>query len=76
MMNQKLVEIAAQAIKVSIEDAQKHCKPVAEINGYYFWNPVRGGLSVLINAQGERLIATSSVSFDKHLRVFQEGKRN
>ena len=75
-MDQKLLEIAAHAIKVPIEEAQKHCKPVAEINGYFIWNPARGGLSVLINAQGERLVATSSVSFEKHLRVFQEGKRN
>lgn len=75
-MERKIIETAAQALKISLEETPKYVKPVPEINGYYFWNPVRGGLSVLINAQGERLVATSSVSFEKHLRVFLEGRRN
>ena len=58
------------------EETQKYCKEVPEIDGYYFWNPVRGGLSVIINHRGERLIATSSVSFNEHLKAFKEGKRN
>ena len=75
-MERKILETAAQALKISLEETEKHVKPVPEIDGYYFWNPVRGGLSVLVNAQGERLVATSSVSFEKHLRVFLEGRRN
>ena len=76
MMDRTLLEAAAQAIRVVPEEAEKHCRVVPEINGYYCWNPVRGGLSVLINADGERLIATSSVSFAKHLDTFLSGRRN
>lgn len=47
-----------------------------EIDGYYFWNSTRGGLSVIINHQGERLCATSSISFKEHLKAFIDGKRN
>ena len=75
-MESRLLEAAAQAIRVTPEEAEKHCREVPEINGYYFWNPVRGGLSVLIRLNGERLIATSSVRFDKHLSTFLEGRRN
>ncbi len=75
-MDKKIIELAAAKIKVSVEDAEKHYKEVPEINGYYFWNPVRGGLSVLINSDGEMLAATSSVSFHRHLEAFLGGKRN
>lgn len=75
-MDKKIIEMAADKIKVSVEEAENHYKEVPEINGYYFWNPVRGGLSVLINSDGEMLAATSSVSFNRHLEAFLGGKRN
>ena len=76
MMDKKLIEIAALVMKISCEEAEKHYKEVPEIDAYYFWNPVRGGISVIINKNGEKLGATSSVSFEKHVKAFQAGKRN
>lgn len=75
-MDKRIIEAAAAKIKISIDEAEKHYKEVPEINGYYFWNPVRGGLAVLINLDGEMLGATSSVSFNRHLEAFLNGKRN
>ena len=75
-MDRSIVEMAAAKIKVSVAEAEQHCKEVPEINGYYFWNPIRGGLSVLINSEGEMLAATSSVNYDRHLEAFLGGKRN
>ena len=75
-MDKQIVEIAATAIHVSTEVAEKHSKQVPQIEGWYFWNPARGGLSVLVNKAGEKLSATSAISFEKHLSAFCSGKRN
>ena len=72
----KVVKIVSNELNLTEEDVQKYCKEVPEIDGYYFWNPTRGGLSVIINHQGERLCATSSISFKEHLKAFIDGKRN
>jgi hypothetical protein len=59
------------------EETFENCKKkIPEIGGWYYWNPVRGGLSIIINDKNEKLIATSAVSFDEHLSAFKKGKRN
>lgn len=75
-MDNTLVEIAAKALKVSIKEAQDHCRSIPGDNAFYFWNPVRGGLAVIVGANGEKLGAASSVSFERHLAAFRGGKRN
>lgn len=75
-MNNKILEIAASTMKVSVEEAIKHYKEIPEINAFYFWMPVRGGVSVIVNAQGEKLGATSSVNYERHLQAFIDGRRN
>lgn len=75
-MKEEILALAAQTMKVSPEEAGKHFKEIPEIDAYYFWNPVRGGISVIINEACERLGATSAVNFEKHLEAFKSGKRN
>lgn len=75
-MDSKIIKIVSDILKLSEEETQKYCKEVPEIDGYYFWNPVRGGLSVIINHRGERLCANSSISFEEHLKAFKEGRRD
>ena len=75
-MNEKITNIAAEALKITAEEASSNSKPISEINGVYFWSSGRGGKSVIINSHGEKLVATSSVNFDKHLKAFIDGKRN
>ena len=75
-MDKNIIKIAAEHMKVTAEIAEKHYKEIHEINAYYFWNPARGGISVIVNSEGEVLGATSSVSFDRHLEEFKKGRRN
>lgn len=75
-MNKNIFEIAAITLNISIDDAMKYYKEIPSVNGYYFWNPVRGGASVIIDQDGEKLTATSIVSFERHLNAFKNGKRN
>ncbi len=75
-MNQALLEAAAAVLHVTAEEAGRHWKPIPEHDAFYFWNPVRGGAAVIINSKGEKLGATSSVSFERHLQAFLDGRRN
>lgn len=75
-MDNKIIEDVVKKLHMSVEDVKKYCKEVPEIDGYYFWQPFRGGISIIINNVGEKLCATSSISFEKHLKAFKEGKRN
>ena len=75
-MNERIINIAAETLKITVDEAANNSKPIPEINGVYFWNSGRGGKAVIINSSEEKLTATSSVSFDKHLQAFIEGKRN
>lgn len=51
-------------------------KEAPEINGYYLWEPVRGGISAIVNRNGEKLYAGSAISFEEHLKAFKEGRRS
>lgn len=75
-MDNKIIEDVSKTLNMSVEDVKKHSKEVPEIDGYYFWQPVRGGVSIIINKDGEKLCATSSVNFEEHLKAFKEGKRD
>lgn len=75
-MDRHLLEIAAGVMKVPVEEAAQHCRPVPELDAYYFWNPVRGGIAVIVASNGEKLGAGSAVSFEKHVQAFRDGRRN
>ena len=75
-MNKKIITTAIEAMKVPIEVAEEHFKELPEQDAYYFWNPVRGGIAVIVGRNGEKLAASSGISFEKHLKAYIDGKRN
>lgn len=75
-MNDDLIKIAAQAMRVSEEDARRNHKAIDGVGAYYFWNPIRGGIAVIVAENGEKLAAASSISYKMHLQAFLSGKRN
>lgn len=76
-MDERLLQIAAEAIRIPAEEAAKYWKTVPGHDElYYAYNPVRGGLAVILNQDGEKLVATSGVSLQKHLDTFLCGRRN
>ena len=53
----------------------KNSKKVDE-NLTHYWNPIRGGISLIVDNEGNYLAATSSVNFDELLEEFKKGNRN
>ena len=53
----ELLEIAANALNVNSKDIKDNYKELPEINACYFWTSGRGGISVIVNTDGEILKA-------------------
>ena len=75
-LDEKIVEIAASVLKVTKEEALECSKVIEDAELYYFWTNTRGGISVIINKEGEKLAAGSAISFEMLLEAFGNGKRN
>ena len=75
-MNDEMIQMAAEVLDLDVEEVEEHSKEVPEINGFYIWNPKRGGRSMLVSEDGGRLVAGSAVSFKRHLTDFLAGVRN
>lgn len=71
-----LISMAAEILGITPEEARKNCFEAPEIGGWYIWDSSRGGLSMLVTAGGERLVATSAVGYEQHVQEFLTGHRN
>ena len=76
IMDKNIAGIAAEVLGTDTENVIEHSKEITEIDGWYFWQPEKGGLSVLINSAGEKLAASSGVGLAEHIAEFKNGRRN
>lgn len=75
-MNNSQYEIAADALKITVDEARKYSKDIPSSKAIYVWSPARGGLAVIVAQDGSKLMAGSAVKFDDHLKTFESGRRN
>ena len=71
----EIIDYVSQLLKLSKDETEKNIKNLND-NLMYYWNPVRGGISVIVDNEGNYLAAVSSVSFDKLLEEFKKGNNN
>ena len=65
-LGSKLLNVPADNLKIkSLENEQ----------GYYVWQPIRGGSALMIANDGSVLFANSSLTFEEHLQAFRNGQR-
>lgn len=76
MSKDEIMNLVSEIIQVDKDSLAEYSKELEEIGATYYWNPERGGLSIIINDSGEKLVATSAVNFDMHYRDFCNGRRN
>ena len=72
----EMVKKAAEALHISYEEASKNQKRLEERNATYFWSSAMGGQAVILSDSGERLMAVSAVSPEKHIEAFRQGRRS
>ncbi|MBR2833986.1 MAG: hypothetical protein IKE75_06180 [Bacilli bacterium] len=71
----EIIDYASELLKLSKEETQKNSKKLDD-NLTYYWNPVRGGISVIVDNKGNYLTAVSNVNFDELIEEFKKGDRN
>lgn len=75
-MKEIIIDFVKESLGLSDAEINNNFRELPEIHAFYFWSSKRGGNAVIINEQGEKLIANSAVRFDDHLKAFIAGKRN
>lgn len=65
-----------EKLQMDKNDIIKNCKRIENENATYYWNPMRGGIALIVSDDGSYLGATSSINFDKHLEEYKNGRRN
>lgn len=71
----EIIDYVCELLKLSKEEALNNSKKVNE-NLTYYWNPIRGGISLIVDDEGNYLAANSSVNFDVLLNKFKAGDKN
>ena len=71
----EIIECVSKLLGISAEEVQKNSKKLDD-NLTYYWNPIRGGISVIVDNEGNYLAANSSVNFDVLLAEFKKGNKN
>ena len=75
MEKNKKIELAATLLGWTVKQATECCREKPEINALYFFDKAKGGISMLMAADGSVLFANSSVTPDEHKRAFINGIR-
>ena len=76
MLSEKHINEVCNILNVVKETALRTCVEIPEFDAYYFCAPIRGGLQIIINNKGEKLVGTSILSYKEILSAFIAGKRN
>ncbi len=71
----EIIDYVSKILELSKEDTLKNSKKI-DNNLTYYWNPMRGGISLIVDDKGNYLAAVSCVNYDKLLKDFKNGQRN
>ena len=68
------IDYISEILKMSREETIKNSRAI-EGGLTYYWNPVRGGVQLIIDENGDYLGAGSSVNFEQLLEEYKKGER-
>ena len=75
-MTDEMLKTVTEFLDIDECFAREHSRYIPEIDAYRFGEPIRGGVSIIIKSNGEKLVAGSSVPPPEHIQAFKDGKRN
>lgn len=76
MSNPTGTTTAAKLLGLRFNDAARNSRQLPGQAATHFWNPVRGGGSVIVGADGTYLYANSSTTWDQHMGAYASGRRS
>ena len=68
-------ELAGRLLRCSTEEAYASSADVPEIDGFYFWQPVRGGGQILMGRDGSVLFGISALTREDLVTAYLAGTR-
>lgn len=71
-----VLEVASSVLDMDSDALLGSYVPVKGTDAWYFWQPMRGGRSVIVDGDGSFLVATSSVNPERHVLEFRAGMRS
>ena len=71
----EIIEYVSKLLELTKEETIKNSKKIDD-NLTYYWNPIRGGISVIVDDKGNYLASSSSINFDELYEEFKKGERN
>ena len=66
----------SKLLDIEISDLNTSSKRIEESNATYYYNPIRGGKSVIVADDGTYLATGSAMNFEELLKEFNNGRRN
>lgn len=69
------IKLASELLNITYEEIEKNAHEVADGKAIYVSIPEKGGPSLIVGTDGQVLYANSSVSYDKHLEEYNNGRR-
>ncbi len=77
MQQEKYLEKISKLLDSPIANIKVNSKRIPDINSTYYYNPIRGGKSIIVSDDGSYLLTISSVIYyEKLLKEFNAGRRN
>lgn len=67
---------AARLLGLRFNDAARNSRPLPGEAATHFWNPVRGGGSVIVGSDGAYLYGNSSTTWDQLVNAYTSGRRS
>lgn len=75
MTYEEQVQLAARLLRLTYEETRECSRTIPETNCLYLSVPTKGGISLIVDADGSVLQAPSSMGFTRHYAAFVNGKR-
>ena len=69
-------QMVMTTLKLTPETIGEHTKALPEEDATYYWNPVPGGLAMIVGKDGRKLLAPTCIGLERQLEEYIEGKRN
>lgn len=68
-------EVAGRLLRCSTDDAYANSRDLPEIDGFHFWQPVRGGGQLIVGRDGSVLFGISAMTLGEMVAAFAGGAR-
>lgn len=68
-------ELASRLLRIPLEVALENSTDLTEVDGFFYWEPVRGGGQIIVGRDESVLFGISALSVQQMVEAFAAGRR-